>query len=191
MRGKKHFLLDYSHVANEKGTAIVSALLILMLLTFVALMATNTTTEEKLMVRSETIFEQVFDLAESADIEGIQILAKVFEDKNRDCVLVSTITSSCSTYNIIDQADEKDQDNDMKNIDRNNDNIISGSDFNYIQNKSRIDGTNNTYKKIFQRKTEGSSLGLESSRLYSYNAYGFSEKFGSRTLIKMAYRNRL
>jgi Tfp pilus assembly protein PilX len=187
MRGKKHFLLDYSHVANEKGTAIVSALLILMLLTFVALMATNTTTEEKLMVRSETIFEQVFDLAESANIEGIQLLA----DSDSDCSLAerANSTPTCPTNGILAQADEKDEENDIVNLDINNDNMISGSDFNNI-NRSRIDGTNATYKKLIQKKIEGSSLGLETSRLYSYNAYGFSEKYGSRTLIKMGYKKR-
>jgi len=156
-----------------------------MLLTFVALMATNTTTEEKLMVRSETIFEQVFGLSESANIEGIQLLA----DSSTECSLEATLDSSCATDGILAQADEKDEDNDVKNLDTNLDNVIDGSDFN-VANRSGIDGTNDTYKKILQKKIEGGSLGLETSRLYSYNAYGYSEKYSARSLIKMGYKKR-
>ncbi len=60
---------------NEEGVAIVAVLLILMLLTFVGITATNTTTSEKKMVRSKTVFDRVFLFAESAAMEGVQILA--------------------------------------------------------------------------------------------------------------------
>ena len=140
--------------ADEQGTAIISALLILMLLTFVALLATNTTTDEKMMVRSEAIFEQVFDLAESADLEGVQTLA----DSNADCSLQATITAACRTNGIVVNADPKDEDNDILNLDNNADNAVTGADF-VALNRSNIDATNNTYRKIYQKKIEGSSLG--------------------------------
>lgn len=182
------FQWNIQSVANQNGTAIITTLLILMLLTFVALMATNTTIDEKNMVRSETVFEQVFDLAESADLEGVQLLA----DSSADCSLEATVTSSCTTNGILAQADPDDEDNDIANLDINNDGFVSGSGDFYTNTKLRssIDSTNNTYKKIYQKKIEGGSLGLETSRNYSYNAYGFSEKYNSRVLIKMGYRKR-
>jgi Tfp pilus assembly protein PilX len=173
-------------VDNQNGTAIITALLILMLLTFVALVATNTTMDEKAMVRSEAVFEQVFDLAESADLEGIQLLA----DASADCSLQANVTGACTTNGILDQADLDDEDNDMVNLDKNGDNIISGANDFVASQRSSIDATNNTYRKIYQKKIEGGSLGLDTSRNYSYNAYGFSEKYNSRVLIKMGYRKR-
>lgn len=171
---------------NQNGTAIITALLILMLLTFVALVATNTTIDEKAMVRSEAVFEQVFDLAESADLEGIQLLA----DASADCSLLANITGACRTNGILDQANPDDEENDISNLDKNNDSIISGANDFVASQRSKIDSSNSTYRKIYQKKIEGGSLGLETSRNYSYNAYGFSEKYNSRVLIKMGYKKR-
>lgn len=171
--------------ADENGTAIISALLILMLLTFVALLATHTTVDEKMMVRSEAIFEQVFDLAESANFEGVQALA----DSSPECSLEATATAACKTKEFLVNANVEGEDNDILNLDKNLDGKVSGADFTGLT-RSGLDATNNTYKKIYQKKIEGSSLGLETSRLYTYNVFGFSEKYNSSLLIKTGFKKR-
>ena len=62
-------------LGNEKGVAIIAALLILMLLSLLAITFTDTTITEKGIVRSEAVFERAFYKAESGAMEGIQKLA--------------------------------------------------------------------------------------------------------------------
>ena len=183
---------------NEEGVAIVAVLLILMLLTFVGITATNTTTSEKKMVRSEAIFEKDFFLSESAAMEGVQKMANASTPEE---LLSGLITSnpSASTYGMLIPASSRKPENDLKNIDSNppnshsnNNGQIDKGDFSGCPNcVSEVDPNNNTFRLVVQLPIQsGDSLGLGASRVYSYASYGYSENSGGRAMIKVGYRKR-
>ena len=173
---------------NEEGVAIVAVLLILMLLTFVGITATNTTTSEKKMVRSKTVFDRVFLFAESAAMEGVQILA-----------ITPKPLAKYDTTGILTSADSKEPENYRKNIDSNppnphgnNNGRIDKGDFAGCTNCiSTIDPNNNTFRLLAQLPIQsGDSLALGGSRVYSYVSYGYSENWGGRALVEVGYRKR-
>ena len=92
--------------ANEHGVAIVAALLILMLLSFVAITMTDTTIFEKKMVRSEAIFKKAFYNAESAAFEGVQKLENEASPYELLAPLVSANTNA-DNYKLLKEADEE------------------------------------------------------------------------------------
>ncbi len=170
---------------NEQGTAIVAALLILLLLTFVAIMATDTTTTEKAIVRSDSVFERNFYLAESAALEGIQKLANQSSPPE---LLAPLVTTGAANENLLRAADSQDPDNDVANLDISGDNEVDRNDF---LDTSPLDSTNNTYRAVVQKPIQsGNSLGMESSRLYDYVAYGYSEGNRGRALVKVGFKKR-
>ncbi|PIE56630.1 MAG: hypothetical protein CSA34_03175 [Desulfobulbus propionicus] len=183
------------HMGNEEGAALVSALLILMLLTFVALMATHTTNSEKTMVRSEAIFQKDFFLAESGAVEAVQIMHNTCTSADpdpADCLAGLVPSGTSPTVNLLKPADSTDPDNDLLNIDGSGggatDNTVDGADF---AATSAVDGTGNTYRLVSQKPiSSGDSLALGASRVYDYGIYGFSEAHAGRSLIKMGYRLR-
>ncbi len=182
----KHTSVRNSIVAvaeNEQGTAIVAALLVLLLLTFVALMATDTTTTEKAVVRSDAVFEQDFFLAESAALEGIQKLAN---ENSPEELLAARLTGSAKNANLLRAADSQEPDNDVANLDLNGDNKVDSNDF---LETSQLDSKNSTYRVVVQKPISG-SLGMESSRLYDYVAYGYSEGNRGRALVKIGFKKR-
>ena len=63
-----------SNLNNEEGSAIVIALIILVLLTMIGISATDNTVIELQIVRNEAIYRQNFYKAEGAVIEAAQIL---------------------------------------------------------------------------------------------------------------------
>jgi len=63
-----------SKLNNEEGSAIVIALIILVLLTMIGITATDNTVIELQIVRNEAIYRQNFYKAESAVIEAAEIL---------------------------------------------------------------------------------------------------------------------
>ncbi len=175
-------------IKNEDGVAIVAVLLILMLLTFVGITATNTTISEKKMVRSKTVFDRVFLFAESGAMEGIQLLADA--------------TNPLATYDptgFLVSADPKEPENYLKNIDGNppnphgnNNGQIDKDDFSVCLNcVSEVDANKNTFRLVVQLPIQsGDSLALGSSRVYSYASFGYSENSGGRAMIDVGYRKR-
>ncbi len=184
----KHTSLRNSIVAvaeNEQGTAIVAALLVLLLLTFVALMATDTTTTEKAVVRSDAVFERNFYLAESAAMEGIQKLAN---ENSPQELLAPLLTSGAKNANLLRAANSQEPDNDVANLDLSGDNEVDSNDF---LETSQLDSKNSTYRAVVQEPIQsGNSLGMESSRLYDYVAYGYSEGNRGRALVKIGFKKR-
>jgi len=59
-------------IKNEEGSAIVVAVMILMVVTIIGVSSTNTTTVELQIVRNDGIYKQNLYLAEAAAQEGIQ-----------------------------------------------------------------------------------------------------------------------
>ena len=67
-----------SNINNEEGSAIVIALIILVLLTLMGTVSTNDTVVELQIVRNEAIYRQNFYKAEGAVIE----LGQIMEDND-------------------------------------------------------------------------------------------------------------
>jgi len=174
--------------ANEQGTAIITVLLILMLLTFVAITSTNTVINEKAMVRSEAVFEKSFYLAESAALEGVQ---KMENEPKPEKLLASLVKNdtSASTYGLLYGEDtEKPEDDRIQLADDNS----KTSDAELVTNldPSDIDSAG-TYRRVIQKPiASGSSLALGSSRLYDYVSYGYSMANDGRAMIKVGYKKR-
>ena len=172
-------------LANEQGTAIITALLILMLLTFIGITATKTTVTEKAVIRSDAVFETSFYLAESAALEGIQKLAN---ESTPDELLAPLITAASNNDGLLVSADAQEPENDLANCDSDGDGDIDGND---ISDVCMLDPDNTTRRLVVQLPiSSGSSLGLGSSRLYSYASYGLSEAQGGRSMIKIGYKKR-
>ncbi len=174
---------------NEEGVAIVAVLLILMLLTFVGITATNTTISEKKMVRSESIFERDFFLSESAAMEGVQ---KMANESTPEELLAPLITTGANNEGVLVSADPEEPENDVKNLDSDSNNQIDKTDFNGSPKAiSEVDPKNLTFRRVVQLPIQsGDSLGLGASRIYSYASYGYSENSGGRAMIKVGYRKR-
>ncbi len=182
-----------SAVKNEQGTAIIAALLVLMLLTFMVIAATDTTISEKTMVRSETIFEQNFYKAESAATEGVQQIAN--STKPQD-LLPELITSASSNYLLLRSANSQNPQSDLANLDTNGDGVIDNSDT--FDTTSGIGP--NTYRIVIQMPiASGSSKSLTQtgSRLYNYVSYGLSMadknsagRFISVSIVKIGFTKR-
>ena len=176
-------------IKNEDGVAIVAVLLILMLLTFVGITATNTTTSEKKMVRSEAIFEKDFFLSESAAMEGVQ---KIANESTPEELLAPLIKPGANNEGVLVNADSKEPENDIKNLDTDSNNQVDKSDFNGSPKAiSEVDPKNLTFRRVVQLPIQsGDSLALGDSRVYSYASYGYSENSGGRAMIKVGYRKR-
>lgn len=176
-------------IKNEQGTAIIVALLILMLLTFMAISATDTTTSEKAMVRSEATFEQNFYKAESAAMEGVQQLA--------NATLPQNLLAALSNGTLLRSANSLQPQSDLANLDTNGDGVIDNKDT--FNSTSKIGP--NTYQIVIQLpsppQAASKSLTQTNSRLYSYVAYGLSMadkdstgRFISVSIVKIGYNKR-
>ncbi len=176
-------------VANEQGTALISSLLVLMLLTFIAITSTQTTIVEKAVVRSDSIFQQDFYLAESASLEGIQRLDN--ESTPEELLAPLLVTGTSNNDGLLINFTDPDTENYLENLDAslvgNNDGYISGNDDGFDVSENDPE----TFRLVIQMPIQaGSSLALGSSRQYSYSSYGLSEANGGRVLISTGYKRR-
>ena len=74
LKGKYFMKEIISKLNNEEGSAIVIALIILVLLTMIGITASDNTVIELQIVRNEAIYRQNFYRAEAAVIEAAEIL---------------------------------------------------------------------------------------------------------------------
>lgn len=176
-----------SALKNEQGTAIIAALLVLMLLTFMVIASTDTTISEKTMVRSETIFEQNFYKAESAAMEGVQQIANSTKPKD--------LLPALSTGTLLRSANSQNPQSDLANLDTNGDGVIDNGDT--FDTTSKIGP--NTYRIVILMSGSGNSKSLTQtgSRLYTYAAYGLSMadkdstgRFLSVSIVKIGFKKR-
>lgn len=181
---------SYTPLRSQDGTAIVAALLILMLLTFVALTATDTTINEKAMVRNEAVFEQNFSLAESAALEGVQMLAS----KNNDAIdelIPSRLSAASATKDLLIHSESAEMADILENLDATGDKVIDKNDCSRFE-KSRLGAE--TYRlAVMLPIASGDSLSLTTakSRLYQYDAFGLSSDFGGNALVLIGYKRRV
>lgn len=65
---------NFLFLKNEEGSAIVVALMILMIITIIGISSSNTTTVELQIVRNDGIYKQNLYLAEAAAQEAVQLI---------------------------------------------------------------------------------------------------------------------
>jgi len=162
-----------SNLNNEEGSAIVIALIILVLLTMIGITATDNTVIELQIVRNEAIYKQNFYRAESAVVE----LGQIMEDND----LLATydwLTGSATAL-------------DMEVV--GNWNWAVGGNSQLSNNMDAGDGNNITAQAAISHGVAGGgSLDITSTNLYDYSVYGlFDSTVGQgRSLIMMGYRKR-
>ncbi len=190
-----------SAIKNEQGTAIIAALLILMLLSFVAITSTDTTISETSMVRSATTFEQNLYKAESEAMAGVQQMTNRTKPQE---LLAALITVKPPNYPLLRSANSQNPQSDLANLDTNGDKVIDNGDTFYTD-KTKKDPLNNhpsknmNYRIVIQMPiASGSSKGTGSSRLYNYVSYGLSmsdwdqstKRFLSVSIVKIGFQKR-
>ena len=163
-----------SNLNNEEGSAIVIALIILVLLTMIGITATDNTVIELQIVRNEAIYRQNFYRAESAVVE----LGQIMEDNNL-LAAYNWLTGSATAL-------------DME--------VVANWDWNAGGNAqlsnnmdNAADVNNNTAQAAISNGiASGGSLDMTGTSLYDYSVYGlFNSTVGQgRSMIMMGYRKR-
>ena len=166
---------------NEEGSAIVIALMVLVMLTMIGIVSTDNTVVELQIVRNEALLRDNFYRSESAALE----LARWMEDNN--------ISNPAAINWITPQAAAPDME------------VVSNWDWSGGGSQNArlspnldvaADVNNNTaYAAVDKGRARrgGGGLGLdEASSLYSYSVYGlFDSTTGQgQSLIMMEYRKR-
>ncbi len=163
------------NIKNENGFVLIVTLLILVVLMLLGTAATNTTTIELHISGNEKVAKLNFYNAESKAMEGAQ---KLYDETNATKMLPELGNPADYIRSANATNDEDIEEREIKNIDRNNDGVIDASDF--------TDGIVVTLNGV----SSGNSLGLETSRLYDYSAYGYSEGDNGKALIKVGIKKR-
>lgn len=158
-----------SNLNNEEGSVIIMALIVLVALTMIGIVSTDNTVVELQIVRNETIYRQNFYRAESAVIEGAQVM----ED--------STLTIPPSLPWIQKTTTAPNMEN-VSNWNPGNSNLSNNMN-NPLTNETR-------YAAIFIKKV-GSKKMTNPDSLYLYHVYGlFDSTSQGRSMIRMGYNKR-
>lgn len=172
-------------LGNQEGSAIVFAVMILVLLTIMGLMATNINVTENLIVRNDSIYKRNFYRAEAAANEAaLRIENSLQNDYNQ---MISTI-AWLTGLNAVDYTDTTIWDWLSANPNAAVPEIINTS------NNTTLGGalpSDATYMAMaFRGVSIGSSLKLTgATKLYAFTAYGLCQDQGE-TLISVGYRKR-
>lgn len=172
-------------VGNEKGVAIIAALLILMLLSLVAITFTDTTITEKAIIRSEAVFERAFFKAESGAMEGIQKLA----NENAPKELLPALGSAVNNAGLLASVSRADREDNEAMMDTTGDSKFTLADV-ALWDPSEVD--TRTYRRVVLPEGGGGvghegSLKVTAPRDYHYYAYGYSDADNGSAMIKVGY----
>ena len=166
-----------STLNNEEGSAIMIALIILVLLTLIGTVSTNNTVIELQIVRNEAIYRQNFYKAEGAVVE----LGQFMEDND-----ISTPASYDWLTDIAAAAN-------MEAL-GNWDLTVGTGNAQLSDNMDAGDHPNNytSQAAISNGIADGASLDMTATNLFDYSVYGiFNSTVGQgRSLIMMGYRKR-
>ena len=172
-------------IRNERGVALISVLLILMLLSVIAITFSDTTITEKAIVRSEAVFERVFFKAESGAMEGIQKLA----NESSPNELLPARGGAVNNLGLLASVERSDREDNMAMIDTNNDSKFTVID---IAAWNQSNGGTRTYRRVVLPDGGGGvghegSLKVTQPRDYYYSAFGFSDADNGSAMIKVGY----
>jgi len=161
-------------IKNEEGSAIVVAVMILMVVTIIGVSSTNTTTVELQIVRNDGIYKQNLYLAEAAAQEGIQ---RIWNLSRTDPFRLE-IQAPAWLNNIddIDLTDPGDWDNDG-----------AGGD-----DTAEVSSTDpDAILAVTDRIAEGGSLDISSeTNAHQFAVFGIGSRNNGRVFIEIGYRER-
>ncbi len=178
-----------SKLNNEEGSAIVIALIILVLLTMIGITASNNTVIELQIVRNEAVYRQNFYRAEAVVIEAAEILE---DTTNTADLFPATTTYTWLESNTSANADMTTINNWKDGADPPNWPFANTASSNNMDNAADLQN-NTRYAAISNGIALGSSMDMTGgSNLYSYSIYGlFDSTSGQgRSLIMMGYNRR-
>ena len=164
----------------EEGSVIVMALIVLVALTMIGIISTDNTVVELQIVRNETIYRQNFYKAESAVIDGAQVM--------EDSILMIPPSPSRPWIQMLASLPVPDHMEDVNNWDTN----VGTGNAQLSNNMNNPDPKNNTsYAAVFIKKI-GSKKMTSPTSLYLYHVYGlFNSTSGQgRSMIRMGYNKR-
>ena len=164
-----------SNLNNEEGSVIIMALIVLVALTMIGIVSTDNTVVELQIVRNETIYRQNFYRAESAVIDGAQVM----EDSTLT-IPPSPLRPWIQTLASLPVPDHMEN---VSNWNAGNSNLSNNMN-NPLTNETR-------YAAIFIKKV-GSKKMTNQDSLYLYHIYGlFDSTSGQgRSMIRMGYNDR-
>ena len=155
-------------LANERGSALILALLLLAVLTVIGVTSTNTSSIELKIVQNERIYQKNFYKAEAAVFEAAQRLES---ESDPDELRPATTTFTWL----------KDDSLDLENL-----TVITVNSA-----SSFIDAVNTRYASTAKGIVEGGSLDMtKSSNLYGFEVFGLSQEQKGRVFIKIGYKKR-
>jgi len=159
---------------NEKGSAIVVALMVLMVLTIVGISSTNTTIVELQTVRNEGIYKQNLYLAEAAAQEAIQ---RLYNQAQTDPAELKNKTPVWLNDDTVDFANANNWDSDATGGDDNS--LVAALD-------------PDTVLTIVDRGiSPGASLDISgATNTHDFAVYGLSNHNSGMVLIQIGYRYR-
>ena len=182
-----------SKLNNEEGSAIVIALIILVLLTMIGITATDNTVFELEIVRNEAIYRQNFYKAESAIIEAAEILE---DETNTTRLFPLTTTWGWLRDKASINSDMTDITNWKDNADPpnwlDNDGLLGTDSASSNNMDDTGDPRNNTRYAVIANGVIGSLSLTGGNNLYSFSVYGLfdSTSGNGRSLILMGYNRR-
>ena len=159
-------------IKNEEGSAIVVAVMILMVVTIIGVSSTNTTTVELQIVRNDGIYKQNLYLAEAAAQEGIQ---RIWNLSRTDPFLLERKAPVWLNNDDMSNSDDWDADDDGV-LDTAE---VSSSDPNAI------------LAVTDEGIAEGGSLDISSeTNAHDFAVFGLGNRNNGRVFIQIGYRER-
>ena len=159
-------------IKNEEGSAIVVAVMILMVATIIGVSSTNTTTVELQIVRNDGIYKQNLYLAEAAAQEGIQ---RIWNVSRTDPFLLER--KAPVWLNDIDMSDINNWDNDGADGDDTAEVSSTDADAILAVTDAGI--------------AEGGSLDISSeTNAHEFAVFGIGNRNNGRVFIQIGYRER-
>ncbi|MCA1784987.1 MAG: pilus assembly PilX N-terminal domain-containing protein [Desulfobacteraceae bacterium] len=156
---------------NENGSALLLVMVMMAVLTIMGLSVINTATMENKIARNERIYQENFYMAESAALEGLQLLDLAPGDQLND-----------KTFSSLVWLKKKDNNLDMTDI-TNWDTTTNAGISNYFPQAR--------YAVVQAGIVPVASLDMTAkSHLYGYVARGYHESNNGRTMIEIGYRKR-
>ena len=163
-----------SVLKNEEGSAIVFALMILLIVTIIGLSSSQTTTTELQIVRNEGIHKQNLYLAEGAAQETIQRIWNISRSDPYQLHKRSPAWLNNDTLNMTD----------LNNWDSDGVDDDDTSQVSSLDADTRLAAVTNGI-------ASGGSLDITSeANIYDFTIYGLSNRNDGRVLVEIGYRER-
>lgn len=163
---------NFLFLKNEDGSALVVALMILMVVTIIGISSSKTTTVELQIVRNDGIYKQNLYLAEAAAQEAIQMIWNI--SRSDPILLEDKVPVWLNTI-------------DMKNIDNWDDDGADGNDTALISSTD----PDASLAVVDAGIAAGGSLDISSeTNAHDFAVFGLGNRNNGRVFIRIGYRER-